>query len=87
MLERKEHLVNRCTKLARMLHFHFVKTLSGATTHQHIHIEDPAVFPCTDAEALQIHAVFVVEDFVERIAQLRPQLLASSALKLRGCIG
>lgn len=63
------------------------KILSVAATHQHIHIEDPAVFPCTDTEALQVHAVFVVEDFVESVTQLRPQLLASSALKLRGCIG
>ncbi|KAG7225468.1 hypothetical protein INR49_027463 [Caranx melampygus] len=34
-------------------------------TNQHIHIEHPAVFSSTDAEALQVHAVFVVEDFVE----------------------
>lgn len=44
------------------------KTLSDAATHQHIHIEDPAVFSCADTEALQVHAVFVVEDFVESVA-------------------
>lgn len=63
------------------------KTLADAATHQNVHIEDPAVFSWTDAEALKVHAVFVVEDFVESVAQLRSQLLASSALKLRGRIG
>lgn len=45
------------------------------------------MFSCTDTEALQVYAVFVVEHFVESVTQLSPQLLASSALKLRGCIG
>lgn len=45
------------------------------------------MFSRTDAEALQVHAVFVVKHLVESVAQLRPQLLASSALKLGGRIG
>lgn len=63
------------------------KSESGAAAHQHVHVEHPAVFSGADAEALQIHTVFVVEDFVEGVTQLRPQLLASSAFKLWGCIG
>lgn len=59
---------------------------SGALTHQHINIEHPAVFSRTDTEAPQVHAVFVLEDFVERVANLCPQLLTSSSLKFRGCI-
>lgn len=67
--------------------FKYCTTRLEAATHQHIHVEDPAVFSWTDAEAAQVHAVFVVEDLVESVTQLHPQLLTSSALKLRGCIG
>lgn len=67
--------------------FKHCKTRLEAATHQHVHVEDPAVFSWTDAEALQVHAVLVVEDLVESVAQLHPQLLASSALELGGCIG
>lgn len=41
-------------------------------THQDIYIENPAVLPSTDAEALQVYAVLVVEDSVESVAQLDP---------------
>lgn len=63
------------------------KTLSDGVAHQDIHIEHPAVLSWTDAEALQVQAVFVVKDFVQSVTQLCSQLLTSSAFKLRGCIG
>lgn len=68
-------------------HFRKQKAALDTTTHQHIHIEHPAVFSSTYAEALQIDAAFVVEDFVEGVTQLRAQLLTPSALKLGGRIG
>lgn len=68
-------------------HFRKQKAALDTTTHQHIHIEHPAVFSSTYAEALQINAAFVVEDFVEGVTQLRAQLLTPSALKLGGRIG
>lgn len=63
------------------------RTLLEAATHQDIHIQDPAVLSWADAEALQVHTVFVVEDFVESVTQLCPQFLTSSAFKLRCSIG
>ena len=45
------------------------------------------MFSRTDTEALQVHTVFVVKDFIESVTQLRPKLLASSSLKFRGRIG
>lgn len=57
------------------------------TTHQHIYIQHPAVFSCTDAQAFQLYAVLVVEDFVQSVTQLRPEFLASSSFKFRSGIG
>ena len=63
------------------------KVTSEAATHQHVHIEHPAVFSSTDTQTPQVQAVFVVEHFVEGVTQLHAQLFTSSAFKLRGCIG
>lgn len=56
-------------------------------SYQDVHIQHPTVLSSEDTQTLQIYAIFVVEDFVQSVAQLRAQLLASSALELRGRIG
>lgn len=52
-------------------------------THQHVHIQHPAVLSRADAEWTQVHAVPVVEHFIEYVTKLHPQLLPSTPLKLR----
>lgn len=51
-------------------------------THQHVHVQHPAVLSRTDAEGTQVHALSVVEHFIECVTKLHPQLLPSTPLKL-----
>lgn len=56
-------------------------------THQHVHIEDPAMLPGADAQGFQVHAAPVVEYPVEGIGNLCAQVVASAAFEFRGGIG
>lgn len=56
-------------------------------THQHIHVEDPAVLPRTDAEGPQVHATLVVEYPVQGISDLGAEVITSSPFKFWGSIG
>lgn len=56
-------------------------------THQHIHIENPAVLPGTDAEGAQVYAALVVKYPVQGVSDLGAKVIASSPFKFWGGIG
>ena len=53
-------------------------------THQHVDVEQPAVFPRADAQAAQVHAALVVEHAVQRVGELHAQLLPAATFELWG---
>lgn len=55
--------------------------------YQHVHIENPAVLPRTNAERLQVHAALVAEYPVEGVSNLCAKFITSSTFKFRGSIG
>jgi hypothetical protein len=56
-------------------------------THQHIHVEDPAVLPRTDAEGLQVNTALIVKYPVQGVSDLCAKVITSSTFKFRGSIG
>lgn len=56
-------------------------------THQHVHVEDPAVLPRTDAEGPQVYATLVVEYPVQGVSDLGAKVITSSPFKFWGSIG
>lgn len=56
-------------------------------TYQHVHVEDPAVLPGTNAEGLQVDAALVVKYPVEGVSNLRAKVITSSTFEFRGSIG
>lgn len=56
-------------------------------THQHVHVEHPAVLLRTDAERLQVHAALVVEYPIEGVSDLRAKVITSSTFKFRRSVG
>lgn len=56
-------------------------------THQHVHIQHPAVLPRTDAEGPQVDAALVVKYPVEGIRNLCAQVITSSPFEFWGSIG
>lgn len=56
-------------------------------THQHVHVESPAVLPRADAQGLQVHAALVAEYPRQGVSDLRAKVIASSTFKFRGRIG
>lgn len=56
-------------------------------THQHVHIEDPAVLPGTDTQRLQVDAALVVEYPVQGVGNLCAKVITASTFKFRGGIG
>lgn len=56
-------------------------------THQHVHVENPAVFLRTDAERLQVHTALVVEYPIEGVSNLCAKVITSSTFKFRRSVG
>lgn len=66
---------------------HTKQSNAGALcTHQHIHIEDPAVLPRTNAQRLQVQAALVKYP-VQGVGDLGAKVITSSTFKLRSGIG